>query len=62
MVSLCARLTALALLALPQDSGRLELQHAPGPHMHFSLQWFVEHVVSPYLAVPAGGSPASATA
>ena len=38
------------------EGGRLELVHAPGMrHMHFSLAWFTDSVVRPYLAVVAGG-------
>ena len=35
------------------EAGHLALLHAPGRHMQFSLQWFVQNVVHPYLAVPA---------
>lgn len=42
----------LGLRAL-DEAGRLLLLHAPGPHMQFSLDWFRQEVLLPYLAVPA---------
>jgi palmitoyl-protein thioesterase len=33
------------------DRGRLYLEHAPGFHMQFSLEWFVEEVVGAWLVV-----------
>lgn len=35
------------------ESGRLVLAHAPGAHMQFTIRWLAEHVVRPYLMVPA---------
>lgn len=35
------------------EAGRLTLVHAPGRHMRFTLDWFEEQVVRPWLAVPA---------
>jgi palmitoyl-protein thioesterase len=40
----------LGLKAL-DESGRLVIAHAPGFHMQFSLEWFFENVVEPYLLV-----------
>ncbi len=31
------------------ESGRLVLGSVPGAHMHFSLPWFLDNVVDPYL-------------
>ncbi|KAI7840948.1 hypothetical protein COHA_005378 [Chlorella ohadii] len=45
-----------------QESGRLELARCPGRHMQFSLEWFAQHVVRPYLAVPQPGPAAAAGA
>lgn len=43
------------------EGGRLHLEHCPGGHMHFSLAWFEQAVVLPYLAVRgAAGSTAAA--
>jgi palmitoyl-protein thioesterase len=41
----------LGLRAL-DEGGRLLLLHAPGPHMQFSLAWFTQEVLLPFLAVP----------
>ncbi|EFN56412.1 hypothetical protein CHLNCDRAFT_35163 [Chlorella variabilis] len=51
----------LGLRAL-DEAGRLELLHAPGAHMRFSLAWFQQAVVVPYLAVPAPAAAAGAAA
>jgi palmitoyl-protein thioesterase len=40
-------------LKVLNESGRLILAHAPGFHMQFSLEWFFENVVQPYLLVEA---------
>jgi palmitoyl-protein thioesterase len=32
------------------EKGRLMLDEAPGEHMHFSLDWFIESVVLKYLS------------
>ena len=34
------------------EAGRLELKHAPGFHMQFTLDWFSKNVLWPHLAVP----------
>jgi len=31
------------------QTGRLKFDTAPGEHMQFTLEWFGEHVVKPYL-------------
>jgi palmitoyl-protein thioesterase len=36
-----------------EKKGALIFEHAPGMHMAFTLKWFVDHVVRPYLAVRA---------
>ena len=44
------------------ESGRLILSDAPGPHMRFSLDWFLKHVINPYLRGPdTAGSEQSLT-
>lgn len=35
------------------EAGRLTLLHTRGRHMRFTLDWFEQHVVRPWLAVPA---------
>ena len=30
-------------------SGRLKFDVCPGGHMHISLDWFTQHVITPYL-------------
>ncbi len=35
------------------ESGRLVLGSVPGQHMHFTLEWFLDNVVHPYLRGPA---------
>lgn len=44
------------------ESGRLLLLHAPGRHMQFELDWFVQEVVHKHLAVPAAGATSAAGA
>jgi palmitoyl-protein thioesterase len=46
------------------EGGRLHLEHCPGAHMQFSLAWFEQAVVLPYLAVrgAAGGTAAAGSA
>jgi len=44
----------LGLRALA-DKGGLVLEHVPGEHMSFSLDWFGQHVLWPYLAVERHG-------
>lgn len=64
-IAACDGLQTLAAhqpLHLPQESGRLELARCPGRHMQFSLEWFAQHVVRPYLAVPQPGPAAAAGA
>ncbi|KAK9829239.1 hypothetical protein WJX72_004713 [[Myrmecia] bisecta] len=39
------------------ESGRLQLGEVPGKHMQFSWDWFMEHVVQPYLAEPVESLP-----
>lgn len=36
------------------ERGDLHLLHSPGFHMQFSLEWFIENVVEPWLLAPAG--------
>lgn len=39
-----------------QEGGRLVRDRCPGQHMQFGLDWFGEHVVHMYLAVPANST------
>ena len=39
----------LGLRAL-NESGRLLTEDCPGQHMQFSLDWFNEHIVGPFLS------------
>ena len=51
----------LGLRAL-DASGRLTLAECPGEHMRFSLDWFAQNVIEPYLASPeTGGMLAAGT-
>ena len=44
------------------ESGRLVRASVPGPHMHFSLDWFLENVIDKYLRGPPGMDPLSSGA
>ncbi|KAL6754909.1 palmitoyl protein thioesterase [Haematococcus lacustris] len=44
------------------ESGRLELVEAPGAHMQFTLQWFTEQVIQPYLTGSSASAHAAAAA
>ncbi|KAL4448301.1 hypothetical protein ABPG75_005520 [Micractinium tetrahymenae] len=41
------------------EADRLTMLHTPGRHMRFSLDWFEQHVVRPWLAVPAAETAAA---
>jgi len=36
-------------LKILDQSGKLKFDSCPGDHMHITLDWFAQHVVSPYL-------------